>query len=109
MVGPLTLGVSAAGSVESGGAGKEARLVVIGDSMFASNKWAGLQRNGDLFLNTVHWLAEDEDLISIQPKSPANRRVILTESQQRELLWLSMIFLPGIVLMSGILLWLRRR
>ncbi len=106
-VGPLTLGVSAVGSADPGA--KQGRLVVIGDSIFASNKWAGLQRNGDLFLNTVHWLAEDEDLISIQPKSPTNRRVILTEMQEREMLWLSIIFMPGIVLVSGILLWVRRR
>ena len=66
-----------------------------------------LQRNGDLFLNTLHWLAEDEDLISIQPKSQTNRRVILTEMQQREMLWLSMIFMPGIVIIAGILLWVQ--
>ena len=88
---------------------RSARLVVIGNSAFATNQWAGLQRNGDLFLNTVNWLAQDEDLISIRPKSATNRRVILTETQQRELFWLSLIFLPGIVIVSGALLWIRRR
>ena len=83
--------------------------MVIGNSSFATNQWAGLQRNGDLFLNTVNWLAQDEDLISIRPKSPTNRRVLLTETQQRELFWLSLIFLPGIVVFSGAFLWLRRR
>jgi ABC-type uncharacterized transport system involved in gliding motility auxiliary subunit len=24
--------------------------------------------NGDLFLNTINWLAQEEDLISIRPK-----------------------------------------
>ena len=112
-VGPLTLGVTAvrtsAPSAPGAAAGKEDRLVVIGDSYFATNKWSALQRNGDLFLNTVHWLAEDEDLISIQPKSQTNRRIILTEMQQKEMFWLSLIFLPGIVLLSGVMLWVRRR
>ena len=49
--------------------------MVVGNSAFASNQWAGLQRNGDLFMNTVNWLAQDEDLISIRPKSPTNRHV----------------------------------
>jgi ABC-type uncharacterized transport system involved in gliding motility auxiliary subunit len=60
-------------------------------------------------MNTVNWLAQDENLISIRPKSPADRHVMLTETQARELSWLSMIFLPGIVLLSGILIWWKRR
>jgi ABC-type uncharacterized transport system involved in gliding motility auxiliary subunit len=111
--GPLTLGTSAERKADTAGGtpgqAADARLVVIGNSSFATNQWAGLQRNGDLFLNTVNWLAQDEDLISIRPKSPTNRRVLLTETQQRELFWLSLIFLPGIVVFSGAFLWLRRR
>jgi ABC-type uncharacterized transport system involved in gliding motility auxiliary subunit len=68
-----------------------------------------LQRNGDLFVNTVNWLAQDEDLISVRPKNPTNRRVILTETQQRELFFASMFFLPGLVIISGAVIWFRRR
>ncbi len=83
--GPLSLGVAAERNSGGGDSSKHARLVVIGNSAFATNQWAGLQRNGDLFVNTVNWLAQDEDLISVRPKNPASRRVILTEAQQREL------------------------
>ena len=109
--GPLNLGVSAEHKTDPGElpAPKMPDWWSSGNSEFATNKYSGLQRNGDLFLNTVHWLAEDEDLISIRPKSPTNRRVIITETQQRELFWLSMIFLPGLVMLSGVFLWLRRR
>jgi ABC-type uncharacterized transport system involved in gliding motility auxiliary subunit len=107
--GPLSLGVADEKSVGSGDSGKSARLVVVGNSAFASNQWAGLQRNGDLFLNIINWLAQDEDLISIRPKNPANVRVILTETQQRELFFVTMFFLPGLVIASGLFIWLRRR
>jgi ABC-type uncharacterized transport system involved in gliding motility auxiliary subunit len=111
--GPLSLGVSAERKADVAGGvvgqAKDARLVVIGNSSFAANQWVGLQRNSDLFLNTINWLAQDEDLISIRPKSATNRRVVLTETQQRELFWLSLIFLPGVVIFSGAMLWLRRR
>src|SRR5215471_11118844 len=64
--GPISLGVAASKTAGD----KEARLVVIGDSDFPTNTYARLQRNGDLFLNSVSWLAQDENLISIRPKSP---------------------------------------
>ena len=47
---------------------KKARIVVFGDSDFASNNYLNLSGNRDLFLNTVSWLAEEENLIAIRPK-----------------------------------------
>ena len=103
--GPISVGVAASKKVGE----KSARLVVIGDSDFATNKYVNLQRNGDLFLNAVNWLAEDEDLISVRPKEPKNRRVTLTEAQRNLLFWFSFLVLPGIVIMSGIYVWWKRR
>ena len=37
---------------------RAARLVVFGDSEFANNNLFPVQGNGNLFLNTVSWLAE---------------------------------------------------
>jgi ABC-type uncharacterized transport system involved in gliding motility auxiliary subunit len=103
--GPLSLGVAAERKVGD----KDARLVVIGDSDFASNQWAGLQRNGDIFVNAINWLAQDENLISIRPKSPTNRRVTLSEGQQKGLFWFSLALLPGLVIAAGVYIWWRRR
>ena len=103
--GPLSLGVAAERKLGS----TDARLVVIGNSEFATNQWVGQQRNGDLFFNAINWLTEEENLISIRPKQPTNRRVTLTEAQQRELSWFSMVFLPLFVILGGIYIWVRRR
>jgi ABC-type uncharacterized transport system involved in gliding motility auxiliary subunit len=103
--GPLTLGVTA----ERKEGDKQARLVVIGNSTFATNRWVGLQRNGDLFYNTVNWLSREENLISVRPKSPTNRRVTMTDSQQRMLMWFSLAVLPGLFVICGIWIWWRRR
>ncbi|HEX2523090.1 MAG TPA: ABC transporter, partial [Terriglobia bacterium] len=89
--------------------GKEARVVVVGDSDFASNSYFQQQRNGDVFLNAVSWLAEDEDLISVRPKSQENRSISLTRANSSVLFWMTMVLLPGSALISGILVWLRRR
>jgi ABC-type uncharacterized transport system involved in gliding motility auxiliary subunit len=45
----------------------------------------------------------------VRPKNPTARRVILTETQQRELFFGSLIFLPGLVIISGAVIWFRRR
>lgn len=105
MKGPLTLGITA----QRQEGDKLARLAVFGNSAFATNRWVGLQRNGDLFYNTVSWLSQDQNLISIRPKSPTSRRVTMTTAQQRMLLWLSLAVLPGLVVLGGILIWWRRR
>jgi ABC-type uncharacterized transport system involved in gliding motility auxiliary subunit len=104
-IGPLSLGV-AANRVNGT---TNARLVVIGDSDFASNEAIGQTSNGDLFLNTVDWLAQDENLISIRPKSVANRNVTLTDSQWSLLKWVNIIILPGLFILAGIIIWWKRR
>lgn len=103
--GPLSLGVAA--SRQSGD--KSSRLVVIGNSHFAEDQWLGLQRNGDLFFNTIDWLAQDENLISIRPKPPTARRITLTEGQMAGLQWFELFFLPAFVILVGISIWWKRR
>ena len=103
--GPLSLGVAA----ENKSGKADSRLVVIGNSEFASNQWEGQQRNGDLFFNGVNWLTEESNLISIRPKQVSNRRVTLTEAQQRGLQWASTVFVPLLVIIAGIIVWLKRR
>ena len=87
----------------------ETRLVVIGDSDFATNGVVGIQGNRDMFLNTVNWLAQQENLISIRAREPEDRRITLTADGQRRLFWLSLFLVPGFVLGSGVYTWWRRR
>ncbi|HLV00294.1 MAG TPA: Gldg family protein [Acidobacteriota bacterium] len=87
----------------------EARLVVIGDSDFATNGYFRSSVNGDLFLNAVSWLAQDTDLISIRPKDPENRTITLTASQSRLIFWATVIFFPLATLFLGVSVWYRRR
>ena len=103
--GPVTLGVVADKAVGD----KQARLVVIGDSDFATNNYSQLQRNGDLFMNSVSWLAQDEDLISIRPKPAADRRITMTSSEQNTLYWITIVLMPGAVIASGVYIWWKRR
>ena len=106
--GPLTLGV--AGTIRGGAEGKEGRFVVVGSSRFASNSTMGFPGgNRDLYLNMMSWLGSDEDLISIRPKSPDDRRMTMSAAQMQRLLYSSVILLPLAIIVSGTMVWWRRR
>jgi ABC-type uncharacterized transport system involved in gliding motility auxiliary subunit len=88
----------------------EARLVVYGSSGFASDGVYAQQGNPDLFLNTVNWLAEqEEERISIRPKSATNRRFTLNNRSFTALSWIAVLILPGLALIGGFYLWWQRR
>jgi len=87
----------------------EGRLVVLGTSTFASNQGLGFQGNRDLFLNIVSWLAGQEGEIAIRPKDTRQNPIFLTSAQSRTVLWLSIVILPGAVMVCGIWLVVRRR
>jgi ABC-type uncharacterized transport system involved in gliding motility auxiliary subunit len=87
----------------------ETRIAVIGDSDFASNGWLGTEGNLDLFMNTVSWVVQQENLISIRPRDPEDRRISLSPDQQWLVLILTAYAIPGLVLLTGVYTWWRRR
>ena len=86
-----------------------ARLIVFGDSDFATNSFFRLYGNGDLFLNAVNWLAEEEETISIRPKEARMSPLILSGDQENTVLLVSVVFLPGAALLLGLGAWQWRR
>jgi ABC-type uncharacterized transport system involved in gliding motility auxiliary subunit len=87
----------------------ETRVVIFGDSDFASNGVLGIQGNKDMFMNTVGWLSQQESLISIRAKEASDRRLTLTATQQNNITWLALLIVPGCVFGAGIYSWTRRR
>jgi ABC-type uncharacterized transport system involved in gliding motility auxiliary subunit len=80
--GPVPVGIVATRKSQTGGeSGSESRLVVFGDSDFPNNQFRSFSGNGDLFVNSVSWLARAEDNISIRPKKRAASRVFLSQTQ----------------------------
>ena len=88
---------------------KKARLVVFGDSDFASNLYFKSVGNGDLFLNAVSWLARYSELISIRPKEAKAGTLLLTSTQGQVLFYLPVIALPLILMVAGVSIWQRRK
>jgi ABC-type uncharacterized transport system involved in gliding motility auxiliary subunit len=105
--GPLT--IAAAGSYQTGKENAPGRFVVIGSADWAANSFLPFNGNRDLALNTVNWLASDEDLISIRPKDRDDRRVTMTRSQLNWVGITSLGILPLGIVIAGVTVWWRRR
>lgn len=105
--GPFTL--AAAGTYNTGKENSQGRFVVVGSSSWVTNGFLRFNANRDLALNTINWLASDEDLISIRPKSPDDRRITMTQSQVTWLRITSLFVLPLLVVAGGVTVWWRRR
>jgi ABC-type uncharacterized transport system involved in gliding motility auxiliary subunit len=112
--GPLTLGVALHRPSTEAQAGAppsaETRLVVIGDSDFATDALFEQGLNGSLILNTVTWLGNRTDLtLKIRPKEATNRRLNLTTQANRLLNLIALGLFPSSAFAAAGLLWWRRR
>ena len=99
--------LAAAGRYPRGDA--EARIVVVGDSDFASNHWLRALYNQDLALNALFWLADDEQRVTIRPKgwTPDTHPLPLETTLGY---FYSLAFaLPELLLLLGIYAWSRQQ
>jgi gliding motility-associatede transport system auxiliary component len=102
--GPVTIAVLIEKSVKD----KKLGIVLFGDSDFAKNGYFKNQGNADLFLNTINYLAEEEDLISIRPKEIDDRRVTLTQAEVTTIFYLVVIAIPLLVIIAGVVFYIKR-
>jgi ABC-type uncharacterized transport system involved in gliding motility auxiliary subunit len=105
--GPLT--IAAAGTYSTGKENSEGRFVVVGSSSWLANSFISFNGNSDLALNAMNWLSSDEDLISIRPKPPEDRKVNMTRAQFNWVRLSSQFILPGALLLAGLSVWWSRR
>jgi ABC-type uncharacterized transport system involved in gliding motility auxiliary subunit len=102
--GPLVVAAVATVDVKDAPADRKAakaRVVLIGDSDFASNAFVNLSGNRDFFLNTLSWLAEEESQIAVRPRESRSTPVFVTAAQGQVLFWLPVVLLPLTMVVAG--------
>ncbi|MCP4290914.1 MAG: hypothetical protein GY780_03655 [bacterium] len=70
------------------------RMVVIGNSEFANNSMLNRDGNRDLLLNSLGWLAREENLIELRGRDPMSQPVILTNNQKNLVQWGAVVLWP---------------
>lgn len=88
---------------------REQRVVVIGSGHFLANTYLGNGSNLDFGINLINWLTGDEDLIAIQPRATLDSNLTFSQSALTVIAVGFLIILPLIFLMSGVVVWWRRR
>ncbi len=114
--GPFTVAVQISGIYPGGPApsspedkSKNFNVVLFSDVDFLSNQLLYQNLNRDLALNSVAFLAREENLISITPKEVDVTEMHITEMQFQLFVFGFIIPLPLILLMLSGWLWYRRR
>jgi ABC-2 type transport system permease protein len=87
-----------------------ARFVVVGDAIFLSNTLINYAANADFAALALNWLLNRDSLLSeIQPSPVSEYQIVLTQQQMFQLKWFFLVVAPGIVMILGFFVWLRRR
>jgi ABC-type uncharacterized transport system involved in gliding motility auxiliary subunit len=87
----------------------QGRVIAAGDSDWVTNKYLTMQGNADIMLNSINWLAAQEDKISIRPKLRQASQLFLSGEQLGRLKFVSMDLLPVMLIAFGLGIVLIRR
>ncbi len=110
--GPLDIGLVFTRELDMQGdalENRQQRIVVIGDGDFLSNAFLGNGANLSLGLNLIHWLGHDDAFIAIRARSAPDTQLTLSPTAQAIIAFGFLFVLPGLLLLSGLGIWLRRR
>ena len=88
--GPVNLAIALQRSVND----REQRIIVVGNGAFLANVYSGNGGNLDLGINMVNWLANEERLITIQPRAAKDGKITLSKHQLTAISVSFLILLP---------------
>ncbi|KIL37839.1 ABC transporter [Gordoniibacillus kamchatkensis] len=90
--------------------GSKPKAIVIGGFSFLHDQVIGQQGNRDFALNSVNWLDEQKDQVTIRPRQgDAYQQVTLMPSQANTIFIFTIVLLPLLFLLIGGWIWWRRR
>lgn len=112
LVGPVPIAIAGSpriARVDGATDSSSGRLVVFGDSDFATNEFLDALRNRDLFVNSINWLAGDVEQITLRPNVSRASSFQMTQDEFRRIQYLSLFVLPEAIALVGVITWWLRR
>lgn len=109
---PVAVAVTTKTDFQVGDTGqtRDARIVVVGDSDFASNaQLTVVPGNLNFILNAMAWLSENEELIAIRSTGKQDAPVLLTAADRRVVVYAAVLGTLQAVIVVGFIVYLKRR
>ena len=103
--GPVELAITLQRAVND----HEQRIIVVGNGAFLANAYSGNGGNLDLGINMVNWLANEEQLITVQPRAAKDGTITLSKHQLTAIATTFLILLPLAFIAAGVWAWRRRK
>lgn len=86
-----------------------ARIVVVGNTEAFTNSLFTFVSNRDFVLNTVNWLAESENQITVRAKDPKSQPLVLEKQKEKWMTFLFCLLIPFLSMLTGVLVHFGRR
>ncbi|HYR48204.1 MAG TPA: Gldg family protein [Candidatus Polarisedimenticolia bacterium] len=97
---------------QSASESSKTRIVLVGTQSFAENATLPPNNGGanlELALASFQWLAGEDALIALPPKPGRALPLVLTQQDQSNIIFITAVLMPGIIVVAGIAVWWRRR
>lgn len=109
--GPFNLAVAVTDKIDPADPDKVAKLVVIGSANFTNSQFISLSNgaNSDLVMNSINWLQDKEDSITVSPKSLTSEYLTINTLQQLVYSGVVVILIPLGIMIAGLVVWSRRK
>ncbi|GMW00055.1 MAG: hypothetical protein AMXMBFR84_11930 [Candidatus Hydrogenedentota bacterium] len=104
-----SIGIAVAATINNEEPVEDARIVVVGNSGFATTKSVGVGGNLNFALNIFNWLSEDEDLIAIRPTGKEEQPLYLSEKDEQVIVWTASLGAVQAVALAWFVMFLWRR
>ncbi|GIP41029.1 hypothetical protein J31TS4_43090 [Paenibacillus sp. J31TS4] len=86
------------------------KAIVLGNTVFLQDQLLGQQGNKDFVLNSVAWLHEQENAVTIRPREEEQMAQAFVSADQANVIFIgTVIVIPILFLLAGGLIWWRRR
>jgi ABC-type uncharacterized transport system involved in gliding motility auxiliary subunit len=109
--GPFNLAVAVTDKLDENNPDKTAKLIVFSSSYFLQDQFVQGSNgaNLDMFMNSLNWMSDKKDSVTIRPKSLTSETLTMNQSEALIIAGLSVIIIPALVAIAGVTIWLRRR
>jgi ABC-type uncharacterized transport system involved in gliding motility auxiliary subunit len=109
--GPFDIAVAITDKLDSSDETKNAKVVIFSSSVFLGDQYLSATGGGNenLFMNSLNWVQDLKDNISITPKDLTAETITITDSQRLGYSAFVIVVIPAIVIIAGVVVWVRRR